>query len=89
VLQLKNAILWDVALCKSRVNQRFRAASAVQPPAHTDSLLADFSTLKMETIRSSETSVHEDPHGATSQKTPFFIVTTVKTSNLTQCYNYL
>jgi hypothetical protein len=24
-----------------------------------------------------------EPHGATSQKTPFFIVTAVKTSNLT------
>jgi hypothetical protein len=25
----------------------------------------------------------QDPHGVTSQKTPFFIVTAVKTSNLT------
>jgi hypothetical protein len=31
---------------------------------------------------SSETSVQE-PHGVTTQKTPFFIVTAVKTSNLT------
>jgi hypothetical protein len=29
-----------------------------QPPAHVGSSLADFSTLKMEAIRSSETSVH-------------------------------
>jgi hypothetical protein len=33
---------------------------------------------------SSETSV--TPHGVTTQKTPFFIVTAVKTSNIT---NYL
>jgi hypothetical protein len=31
--------------------------SGVQPPAHAGSSLADFSTLKMEAIRSSETSV--------------------------------
>jgi hypothetical protein len=53
-------------------------------------------TLKIEAIRSSETSVHtrstdvppkrrftQDLHGVTSQKTAFFIVTAVKTSNLT------
>jgi hypothetical protein len=31
---------------------------------------------------SSETSVLTKPHGVTTQKTPFFIVTAVKTSNL-------
>jgi hypothetical protein len=31
----------------------------------------------------SETSVLTKPHGVTTQKTPFFIVTAVKTSNLT------
>jgi hypothetical protein len=30
----------------------------MQPPAHTGSSLADFSTMKMEAIRSSDTSVH-------------------------------
>jgi hypothetical protein len=37
----------------------------------------------MEVLSSSETSVLTRAHGVTSQKTPFFIVTTVKTSNLT------
>jgi hypothetical protein len=32
---------------------------------------------------SSETSVLKEPHGVTTQKTPFFIVIAVKTSNLT------
>jgi hypothetical protein len=49
--------------------------------------LADFSTLKMEAICSSETSVHTNLHGATSQKTVYFTVTAVKTSNLTRIYN--
>jgi hypothetical protein len=34
------------------------SASSLQPPAHAGSSLADFTTLKMETIRSSEMSVH-------------------------------
>jgi hypothetical protein len=34
------------------------AGYTLQPPAHAGSSLADFSTLKMEAIRSSETSVH-------------------------------
>jgi hypothetical protein len=39
-------------------------------------------TLMKKAPGSSETSVLQEPHGITSQKTPFFIVTTVKTSNL-------
>jgi hypothetical protein len=30
----------------------------------------------------------QEPHGVTSQKTPFFIVTAMKTSNLTQIHNH-
>jgi hypothetical protein len=41
--ELKNVTFWDVAL---------------QPPAHAGSQLADSSTLKMEAIRSFETSVN-------------------------------
>jgi hypothetical protein len=29
----------------------------------------------------------KEPHGVTTQKTPFFIVTAVKTSNLTEAYS--
>jgi hypothetical protein len=82
--------------------------------AHAGSSLADSFTLKMEAIRSSETSVHtrttrchiaengflhsyrrppkrlftQELHGATSQKTAFFIVTAVKTSNLTRYWSF-
>jgi hypothetical protein len=41
-------------------------------------------TLMKEVLSSSETSVLQEPHGVTPQKTPFFTVTAVKTSNLTQ-----
>jgi hypothetical protein len=57
----------------------------MQPPAHAGFSLADFSALKMEAIRSSETSFTQDLHGATSKMMAFFMVTAVKTSNLTQC----
>jgi dihydroorotate dehydrogenase len=38
-------------------------------------------TLMIDALRSSETSVFTRSHGLTSQKTAFFILTTVKTSN--------
>jgi hypothetical protein len=41
-----------------RVEKSARLPSSLQPPAHAGSSLADFSTLKMEAIRSSETSVN-------------------------------
>jgi hypothetical protein len=79
---MKNAVFWNVALCRSCVNRRFggtyrphfqgrktreRRTSVSkwqQTPAHTVSSLADIyfsSTLKMEVIRSSETSVDTIP----------------------------
>jgi hypothetical protein len=62
---MKNVVFWDVALCRSCVNRLFGGTYclvvsdwwlSLQPPAHAGSPLADFSTLKMEAIRSSETS---------------------------------
>jgi hypothetical protein len=57
---MKNAIFWDVAPHRSCVNLQFGGMYRLhlQPPAHAGSLLVDFSTLKMEAICSSETSVH-------------------------------
>jgi hypothetical protein len=59
---MKNAVFWDVAPCSSCVNRRFggtyRIVCSLQPPAYAGSSLADFFTLKMEAICSSETSVH-------------------------------
>jgi hypothetical protein len=38
----------------------------------------------IEAILSSEMSVFQEPHGVTSQKTAFFIVSAVRTSNLAE-----
>jgi hypothetical protein len=59
---MKNAVFWDVAARRSCVNRHFGGTyllhlQSLQPRAHSGSSLADFSTLKMEAICSSETSV--------------------------------
>jgi hypothetical protein len=41
-------------------------------------------TMMKEALSSSETRLLQEPRGITSQKTPFFIVTAVKTSNFTR-----
>jgi hypothetical protein len=66
---MKNAVFWDLGPCRSCMNRRFggmyhlhlhgRKIRDLPPLAHSGSSLADFSVLKMEAIRSSETSVHK------------------------------
>jgi hypothetical protein len=41
-------------------------------------------TLMKEALGSSKRRFLQEPHGVTSQKTPFFVVTAVETSNLTE-----
>jgi hypothetical protein len=55
---VKDAVFWDVSSCTSCVNRRSFEMSVhiLQAPAHIGSSLVGFSTLKMEVIRSSETS---------------------------------
>jgi hypothetical protein len=55
---------------------------SLQPPAQAGSSLADFSTLKMEAIRSSKTSVHKI-YTAPHRRRRHSSVTTMKSSNLT------
>jgi hypothetical protein len=66
---MKNAIFLDVTPCGSCVNRRFgrkhglhllgrKTRERVQLLAHASSSLADFSILKMQAIRPSETSIH-------------------------------
>jgi hypothetical protein len=69
---MTNAIFRDVAPCTFCVNRCFggtyhlhlrgewvlSTGGCLQPPAHAGSSLADFSTLKIEAIHSSETSVY-------------------------------
>jgi hypothetical protein len=56
---MKNVVFWDVTLC------------SMQSSADAGSPLADFSTLKMEAIRSSETSVNP---GSTQHHIPEYDV---------------
>jgi hypothetical protein len=68
---VKNAVFWDVAPCRSCVNRLFGGTYRLhlqgmktdeRGTADVDgSSLMDFSTLKMEAIRSYETSVHRRP----------------------------
>jgi hypothetical protein len=58
--------------CVDLVNRRFGGGSS----------LVDFSTLKMERFVPPIRRLTQDVHSATSQKTAFFVVTAVKTSNL-------
>jgi hypothetical protein len=60
---------------------------SLQLPTHAGSSLADFSTLKIEVIRSSETSVHTKSTRRHIPETALFIVTAVKNSNFTRIYN--
>jgi hypothetical protein len=54
-----NAVFWDVTPCRACVNRRFGGTyRSLQPPPLAGSSLAGFSTLKMGTKHSSETSVH-------------------------------
>jgi hypothetical protein len=59
---LGSTIFWDVTpYSRVQIYRRFERAfprARRQPPAHAGSSLADYSTLKMESIRSSETSIH-------------------------------
>jgi hypothetical protein len=55
---LKHVVFWDVALCRSCVNPRFGGTYRLhlqgEQVSHDSSPLADFSTLKVEAIGSSE-----------------------------------
>jgi hypothetical protein len=73
----KNAVFWDVAPCRSRVNRRFGG---------TNRLHLQRRKIRERARRVSkwlQTAVTQDLYRATSQKTVFFIVRAVKTSNLT------
>jgi hypothetical protein len=67
---MKNAVFWDVAPCRSCVNRRFGGTYLLR--------------LQDRKICEQLRRFTHDLHGTTSQKTAFFIVTAVKTSNLTK-----
>jgi hypothetical protein len=55
----------------------------LQPPARAGPSLADFSSVKMGQYVPPKRRSTQDLHGATSQKTTFFVVTPVKILKLT------
>jgi hypothetical protein len=92
LLHLKNGVFWDVTPCGFCKNQRFgvtwylvflRSVRRLLVTANVVPSTPILVTLMKEALSSVETLVLTEPHGVTSQKTQFFIVTVVKTSNLT------
>jgi hypothetical protein len=97
--EMKNAVFWDEAPCGFIINRRFGGTCRLHPQGRRNNVseeksfsncptlvfaLVISSTLKMEATHFSETSVIISPQAATSQKTAFFTVTAVKTSNPTE-----
>jgi hypothetical protein len=96
---MKNAVFWGSAPCRSCVNRRFggryclrlqgrkirkRGASVSRWLQSTaGSSLADFLPWKWRRYLPPKRLFTQDLHGAKSQRAAFFIVTPVKTSNLT------
>jgi hypothetical protein len=93
---VKNAVSWDVASCKYFVNRRSGGTYRLHLQGRKicergtsvsrwlPASLADFSALKIEAILPPKRRFTEYLHGVTSQMTAFFILTALKTSNLTQ-----
>jgi hypothetical protein len=66
---LKNAVFWNVTQLACSVHRLLVTANVVP-----SSLIL---------FHRDDREAMQEPHGVTSQKTPFFIATAVKTSNLT------
>jgi hypothetical protein len=72
---VKNAVFWDIRCVRSVLRLLVTANIVPSSPIVV--------ALMMEAIRSNERWFLQEQQGVTSQKTAFFIVTAVKTSNLT------
>jgi hypothetical protein len=99
---MKNAVFWDAALCRPCVNKRFggtyrlhlkgrnirergtRFSGWLQINAVSRSSI--FLPWRWRRYVPPKRRLMQDLHSATSYKTTFFIVTAVKTSNLTQSH---
>jgi hypothetical protein len=83
-----SGMLRRVAIVKTDVSEEYHLVSprSVRRLLVTASVVPNspvLVTLMMEALSSSETWVLQQPYGVASQKTTFFIVPAVKTSNLT------
>jgi hypothetical protein len=87
---VKNAVFWDVAPCRSCVNRRFGGTYRLH---HQGRKIRERGTsvsrwLLTEWCASPKRRFTQNLHGATSKKTALFIVTAVKTSNLTSSVKF-
>jgi hypothetical protein len=83
---MKNDVFWDVRPCGSCKKTRYEEIRSVRRLLVTASVVPSspiLVTLMKEVLVPPKHHFLQEPHGVTSQKTPFFIVTAVKTSNLT------
>jgi hypothetical protein len=84
---MNNAVFWEVITHGSCNNRRFgesyRFHHQGEKTQRARNNVSSNYQLKHSAIRSSEMSVLKEHQGVTSQNTAFFIVTAVKTSNLT------
>jgi hypothetical protein len=89
VIKLKNAVFWNVALCRSCVNRRFGGTHRLHLQGRKIHERGTSVSRWLQTAWRWKRYVPpkrwftQDLHGATSQKTASFIVTAVKTLNLT------
>jgi hypothetical protein len=74
---LKNAVFWDVTLCRSCVNRRSSRLLTLVPRSRI------FLLWRWRLYLPPKRWFTQDLHSATCHKTIFFMVTAVKTSNLT------
>jgi hypothetical protein len=90
---MKNGIFWDVRPSGSCNNRRFGGTYHFLHQSDKNRLLVAVSvipssqilvTLMKGALTTSKSLFLQEPYGITSQKTPFFIVIAVKTSNLTR-----
>jgi hypothetical protein len=78
---MKNGVFWDITPCgssKNRVSEELGASSI-----RVTRIVELGTTIALTSNRRMLRRFSQEPHGVTSQKTPFFIVTAMKTSNLT------
>jgi hypothetical protein len=88
---MKNAIFWDVAPCGSYKNRHLMGTYRLHRQNDTNRRARNNVSSNEQTRHTSWSRRYvppkhrflQEPHGVTSQMTAFFIVTAVKTSNLT------
>jgi hypothetical protein len=84
---MENAVFWDVTLCSSCQNKRFRGRQSFHHQSDKNRWVRNVNSKQQPTRVGKKYYFLHEPHDVTSQKTAFFIVITVQTSNLAQNYS--